>query len=196
VSHDLNAVSRLTDKCLLLDKGKLIEAGPTPTVIKTYYQRKEQNKNDYYNQTDTGKPRIVSIVSKTSEPGKVQVHNKELLIEFTVSVPEGINNLSLSFQVMNQQMQPVLHFWTPAGMREPGIYKLSCMIPAIHLYMGSYSLSTYLGEDKGKEVYESLQDLAPFEVVMTGIDPGHSFGWQEGSSVYREQHEWKIDKIH
>jgi lipopolysaccharide transport system ATP-binding protein len=198
VSHDLNAVSRLTNKCIILEKGKMVCNDITPKTIQYYYQQKDEQKGDYINDTDSVKPAIRAIRIFTSEPGGIHIYGKPLKVEFEIQVPEKTEDLSLSFQVMNLQLQPVLHFWIVDSaenrISEKGIYILQCLIPESRLYKGEYFINTYLGDNRGKEVFDLVQDTAPFEVVMTGLDPGHSFGWQTGASIYRENHEWHSQK--
>lgn len=198
VSHDLGAISKLTNNCLLLEKGKIITNGPTAETIQTYYKSKEDTSLEYDNPKISGQPYIKHIRTLTSDPHNIHIHGKTLKIEFTVTVPEKKDKLALSFQVMNQELRPVLHFWVVDGTDQPfhekGDYKLVCEIPSLQLYKGNYSLTVYLGEDRGKEIFDKVQEVTPFEITMTGIDPGHSFGWQEGTCIYREAHSWQIHK--
>lgn len=46
VSHNLRAVSELCDRCLLLEKGRVIEIGPTHDVIKDYLDRAYANRGE------------------------------------------------------------------------------------------------------------------------------------------------------
>jgi lipopolysaccharide transport system ATP-binding protein len=39
VSHDLDTVENLTSRCMLLEKGKIIQIGDTPGVVETYRER-------------------------------------------------------------------------------------------------------------------------------------------------------------
>ena len=39
VSHDLDTVENLTSRCMLLEKGKIVQIGDTPAVVETYRNR-------------------------------------------------------------------------------------------------------------------------------------------------------------
>jgi ABC-type Na+ transport system ATPase subunit NatA len=43
VSHYLDALRRLTSRCMLLERGKIIQIGDTPGVLETYMDRGEQS---------------------------------------------------------------------------------------------------------------------------------------------------------
>ena len=76
-----------------------------------------------------------------------------------------------------------------------GKYKLTCVIPNIRLYKGSYFLNAFLGDNRGKELIDFIPNIACFEITMTGLDPGHSYGWQDNSCIYREEYSWNINKL-
>ena len=43
VSHYLNALRKLTSRCMLLERGKIIQIGDTPGVLETYMDRVEKS---------------------------------------------------------------------------------------------------------------------------------------------------------
>jgi lipopolysaccharide transport system ATP-binding protein len=198
VSHDLNVVSKLTTQCILLDQGIVIENGKTADVIRSYYNNTQLSSSVYTGLVKNDKPHLIAAEIVTSEAGNIHTHNHPLKLRFEISVPFTNDSLAFSFQILNANQQSVLHFWVLSGKEMPfsqnGKYELECQIPESHLYMGRYSINTYLGENKGKELYEAISGILPFEVVMTGIDPGHSFGWQENTCIYREAHHWSFKK--
>lgn len=199
VSHDLNAVSRLTQKCILLDKGNLILYGATDEAITIYNNQNSERKIDYQKGANTSKPSITKIKMITSDLNKTHTYGKELIIEFEIDIPIKIDRMALSFQIMNFQDQPIIHNWILESSNntilDEGRFSIKCIIPTLRIYMGRYTLNAYLGEDKGKEVFDFIQNAVPFEITMADIDPGHSFGWQINSCIYREDHKWEIQKI-
>jgi len=198
VSHDLGAVLRFTTYCLLLEKGKIIFQGNTEDTINAYHKKKEEVSLEYVNIKLSSKPQINGIRIITSEPYNIHIHGKPLKIEIEINVPENKEKLALSCQLMNTKMQSTLHFWIVDGnstqFNKKGKYLVECLIPKLRLYKGTYSLNVYLGEDRGKEVFDYIENATPFEISMSGIDPGHSFGWQDDSCLYREEHAWHIQK--
>jgi len=58
--------------------------------------------------------------------------------------------------------------------------------------MGNYSLKFYLSEPPGGEIFEIVEGICPFEVVMHGHY--REFQWQEGSCNYIEDCDWDVRK--
>ncbi len=177
----------------------IIYSGNTETAIAVYNKKDSETKVDYYKEANGKKPSITEIQIITTELNKIQNHGKELAIEFEIDVPEKKDGVALSFQIMNSQQQAVIHNWISETLSDSildqGRFRIKCLIPFLRLYQGAYSLNVYLGEDKGKEVFDFIQNVAHFEVTMTGLNPGHSFGWQNNSCIYREDHKWEVQKI-
>jgi len=199
VSHDLNAVARLTKKSILLEDGNIVFSGNTNEAITFYNKKYSEAKVNYYKKPTEKSPSVTGIKVITSNQNKIHTHGKELIIEFDIDVPQKTNDLALSFQIMNFQHQPVIHNWTSEKsadlILDKGRFSVKCILPTLHLYKGMYSLNVYLGENKGKEIFDFVQNAVPFEVTMGELDPGHSFGWQDNSCIYREEHKWAIQQI-
>jgi lipopolysaccharide transport system ATP-binding protein len=194
VSHDLNAVSLLTRKCIFLENGEIKKFGNTPEIIQAYYETRNSQRSIYTRKQLSDKPFISLIQVITSQPDSIHIHSESLRVRFAVTVPEKRDKLAISFQIMNRQMQPIIHVWYVSDLNgsftEAGEHEVTCSFPSLKLYKGQYYIKAYLGDDKGKEVLDHVPESGNFEVVMTGIDPGQSYGWQDNSCVYRENEHW------
>lgn len=196
VSHDLNAVSVLTEKTIYLEFGGIKSYGQTKEVIQRYLQEFKNITSEYTRDKKENKPSITKVSVITSNSNKIQLHGKPIKISFGIEVPQKQDDLSIAFQIITSEKIPVLHFWLVSNEKlnfyTQGIYELECHIPQLNLYQGNYFLNVYLGDNKGKSVIDSVENVTPFEVVMTGLEPGHSFGWQKGTCIYRENHHWTV----
>ena len=195
VSHNLQSVSTLTEKALLLNLGKVVVFGPTNGVIGEYIGSAER-KPIYEAGRHPTAPGIEAVRVTTSEPGGVHVCGKALTVTFAIFVPEGMRGGCLSFQILNQMQEPVIHLWlfdseTPI-LRSPGFHRLKCTIPTARLYMGRYSLKAYFTQPPGGDTYEILDGICPFEVVMHGRH--REFPWQPGTCSYLEDATWSIQE--
>jgi lipopolysaccharide transport system ATP-binding protein len=89
----------------------------------------------------------------------------------------------------------VTHHWIFSSQvdlgREAGVWILRCEIPKFRLYMGSYSVRTWLNERKGNTLLESLPEICNFEVSMLGTKR-EEYEWQSGACVYLEDSSWKV----
>jgi lipopolysaccharide transport system ATP-binding protein len=74
--------------------------------------------------------------------------------------------------------------------RTAGEHVLKCSIPQLRLYMGNYYLKTYLSEPPGGEVFQVLDKICPFEVVMHGNN--RQFQFSPYACAYIEHFTWNV----
>src|SRR5262249_29742627 len=115
-----------------------------------------------------------------------------ITFEFALQVTEPREGMCFSFQVVNDLQQPVCHFWLfdsqPYRYRS-GRFLLRCQVPMFRLYMGSYTLTTYLSDRRGDVMIENLSSICPFEVTMQGIHR-EEYGWAPNAAMYLEDQIW------
>lgn len=194
VSHNLQAMSTLTTRCLLLKEGILRSDDLTPEVIKRYLQDDSVTEAVYTNRADRDHTFIQSASIQTSLPNNVQEHGKPMQVEFKLNIAEPLEGAALSFQIMDQMESPVSHLWNfdaeiPFG-RKAGIVSLRCSIPKVHLYMGRYFLRIHFGEVATGKKIETISRACPFEVVMYG--KLRDYNWTPGVASYLEDAEWNV----
>jgi len=197
VSHNMQAVSQLTKRCLLLMDGECGSDGPTADTIQLY------------NSLFVSGP--MSVASYKAPPGILGNHltwarirtsgengthhwGKPIAFEFCLEIIEPRSSLCFSFQIVNHLQQPVCHFWlldadVPYRSR-PGRFHLKCEISIFRLYMGSYTLTTWLSEKRGDTLFESLSGICPFTITMGGVHRPE-YEWVPGVCVYIEDAKWE-----
>ena len=130
---------------------------------------------------------------RTSGPKGVHQWGDPITFEFELEITEPHDSLCFSFQVLNAQQQPVCEFWLYDAdvpyRRQSGVFRLKCHIPKFRLYMGAYTVRTWLTERRTSTTLESLQGICPFEVTMQGIHRDE-YPWGAGSCVYLEDATW------
>jgi lipopolysaccharide transport system ATP-binding protein len=194
VSHNMTAVSTLTENALLLQAGRVVCAGRTANVISEYVRNLKAGDLVHRSAPWPDKPRVTLVELATSEANNVHIWSNPFEIRFRVETPRAVRGLCLSFQVLNSLQQPVLHLWSFDSEREvcrsPGVFELVCRVPKLRLYMGTYSIRFYLSEPPGGEMFEVVEGVCPFEVVMHGHY--REYEWQEGACSYIEDVEWQV----
>lgn len=200
VSHQMDAISALTDRCVLLNGGKVAYLGETEVAIKNYldlnyigsaeliYQRKDQVTDRYS---------VYQVSVKSSEVPGVQAAGKPMQVEILLDLPRPAPFACISLQIVNQFYQPATHLWINGSDQsfgeKGGRVKLVCEIPALHLNVGQYTLKLSFKEPPGGEVYEVLEDICPFEVIK--LNEYTQFGWHPESCIYHEPNEWSVEQI-
>jgi hypothetical protein len=77
-------------------------------------------------------------------------------------------------------------------LRKPGLHRLECCLPSPRLYMGQYTITTYLADSRSKSMTESVEAICPFQLVMHGKH--REWAWQESSCKYLEDWSWQIEQ--
>jgi len=202
VSHNMQAVSQLTRRCVVLKSGECYFDGPTAEAIRLSLadqQGRADERGEYT--ASSGKPNnhVASARVLASEGDGLHQWGRPITFEFVLQIREPRTSLCFSFQVVNELDQPVCHFWD-LGSQAPyrygaGMFRLRCHVPKFRLYMGSYTLKTWLTERRSNTNVECLEGICPFEVTMQGI-PREEYDWARGACAYLEDAAWQpVDEV-
>jgi ABC-type polysaccharide/polyol phosphate transport system ATPase subunit len=190
VSHNLHAISTLTKSTLLFDAGRLSFFGDTYSALSCYRALwNDDGAAAYLDRTKNAG--LVEARVVTSEANGIHVAGRRLIFEFEFIFKEKPISGFFSFQVVDEEMRPIMHLWlsgTGQAWSRKGHVALRCVIPKARLYMGRYTIRTYLSDCASKEHYETVDSICPFEVVMDGIEREYKF--MRGACAYLEDAEW------
>jgi lipopolysaccharide transport system ATP-binding protein len=196
VSHNLAAVSTLTQSCAYLESGVLKFVGATQDAIKQYAEAEENDDLVYVNE-ELGKPempRIESVELQTTLPDNLQINDSPLDIIIKVRIPCPVVGVCVSVQIYDANQINYAHVWIHDFegpiCRRPGTYVLAGHIPKLRLYMGTYRLRVFFSEPPGGEVFQTIGGICPFEVKMK--DNSRLFQWWPNECAYVEECEWSV----
>jgi lipopolysaccharide transport system ATP-binding protein len=194
VSHALDAISRLTNRCLVLKAGQLIFNGETSDGIKHY---KDQTiiKSDNHIYENSSKKKGVVII-KCYDGNWIEteriINGECYYFEFIVRVDAIARRPIFSFQLIcNTNEQPRMHAWNFEidDAYKPGEdYKLLCKIPKIRLSKGSYNIQTWFSDHAAGHIIENMQAVGEVIVDMPSERP--LFPWNVDSMAYLEEFVW------
>ncbi len=195
VSHDMNSISILTNNVVLLKDGKVNFIGPTDLGIKKYLSSSKEIKV-YKGKPSIDLPKFTKIDVLTSLPNSIHVFGEKLEINFEINLPCKQDNLAISFQILDEFENPIVHIWnidSEKGIkREKGNYNFYCKINSPKLYMGNYSIRAYLSDSKLKKRYDYVDSVSSFKIEMMKLNRG-DYSWQSGSCKYLEDYSWTIN---
>ena len=201
VSHNLQAISSLTKRSILLHAGQLVFDGDTYAALGHYRALGNNKHTTHAEYVDTNKRLGVTRVRViTSEPNQIHRFGKELVFEFEVLFTQKPKTGTLSFQVVDEHLRSIIHPWCSAsdepGLSRAGTLLLRCVIPQPHLYMGRYTVTVHVGDAATKEHFESIVGICPFEVVMDGFEEvlggiSREYQW-ENTCTYLEDVQWEV----
>jgi len=195
VSHNLQAISTLTNKVILLNAGKKAFDGNTEDGIQKYLEH-ISSRDLVFTQDPSGKkPLVTKVELKTTDINNVQVFGEPFRIDFEVNAPEGIPSAVFSFQIVNGSQVKVQHVLikdteTPL-CREPGKHRFSCYFPKLRLFPDKYTLIIHLSDHISRAKYETIEGVCPFEVQIRG--EVREYYWKTNEAVYVDETEWIIN---
>jgi lipopolysaccharide transport system ATP-binding protein len=195
VSHNMDAVSKLTKSSIFLHDGGIIKIGLTPSIISTYLSFGASGDLIYVADKNQHRPTITSIQVITSQAGNTHVNGDKLEIVAEVFLPIPLKNGAFAIQLFNSAEVPVVHFWILDSEKEifkkTGLNRIKCIIPNCKLFLGTYSINAYLSDSNGINLLQTVERVCPFKVEMFKTVRDHP--WEEGSSTYLEDFEWEIE---
>jgi lipopolysaccharide transport system ATP-binding protein len=192
VSHNMQTVAGLTERAILLHAGHVLAIGRSTEIIEHYLASQIRDDAMYRKAASGTQPEITRVELHTSDPGQLQQFGKPMSIDIEISAPERIPNSAISFQIMTNSHQPVLHVLNLDAevpmLRSAGTHRLTCLFPRLRLYPGNYYLSFYFGASEPRRVFEAPQQICPFEVAV--LDELREFYWYPKNALYVEDVEW------
>jgi lipopolysaccharide transport system ATP-binding protein len=197
VSHNMQTVTGLTDRAILLDAGRVVANGPPTEVVEQYLSNQAVG-DAVYEQTydqDSNQPQITRVEVCTSNPNNLHQFGKPMTVAIEVTTPDKVSNSAISFQIMTSSHQPVVHVLNLDSevpmLRTPGLHRLVCTFPSLRLYPGHYYLRFHFGASEPRRVFDGLDEVCPFEV--TQLEELRDFYWYPDNGIYVEEVEWNSE---
>jgi lipopolysaccharide transport system ATP-binding protein len=197
VSHNMQAVSTLTTRAVLLREGRCVLQGPTDQVIAGYLEETVTAAPVYSAPPQADAPSVTRVEIETSEPNNTHVHGKPIRVTIDVTTPEPIRSATLCFYFVDPLLKAIAQFMVfdteRPFCRAAGTYRLTCEIPRLRLYLGRYAISVHLSEGYGGRHIQSVEGVCAFEMVMHGHE--REWPWQDGACYYLEDAQWRVAPV-
>lgn len=205
VSHNMQAITRLTTRCVLLAEGQVLFDGSTHIATQVYQKLHHDNLDclaHYQVASVKNHDHLTQAKVHTSLAEGLHQWGQPIEFEFELQVAEPRDSLCFSFQVLDDLQQPICHLWFlnpktqedhKLGDIREGLITIRCKVPRFRLYMGTYTLTTWLSDRRSNELIEKLSDICPFEVTMQGIHR-EVYEWSPKACAYLEDTSWDISE--
>jgi lipopolysaccharide transport system ATP-binding protein len=178
VSHNLDAVARLTSHALLIEHGKVAGHGATRKVIKQYLTRESGRNAEWSHSEDLLSDDALRFtgVRSVNADGRVAAQwnaDEPFALEFDFVVRREVD-VQLAFRLNNESDASTVftsalsdRFGQPATRIRPGRYRSRCRIPAHLLMPGTYHLLLAANNPKGNH-FDLLERVLEFNVATVG----------------------------
>lgn len=201
VSHNMGAINRLCQNCILLDHGKLLEIGPTSTVVQKYMTSGLAERPEYVQPSNSEKAVNLTRIALVAPDNSVRTdvaYNESFRFALDYEVNKSVTGTSIglalfsidgtcAFATGDFDAHPEL-----LGEREPGKYHTEVSIPGEWLNIGRYSVDVYIANASSGVVYDSVEAIN-FNIVDTGT-PGSRNGVQR-RGVLQPLLDWKTSTV-
>jgi lipopolysaccharide transport system ATP-binding protein len=173
VSHNMVAIQSLCEQAVLLERGRVKNAGPAASVIASYLSQSMES-----NQTVTWDDPAIApgnnilrirriSVTDAHDPGSTLLSMQtEIRIETEYTVDATNSLLHITYHLLNDQGITVLTSGNKPRVHSAGIYRAVCKIPGNLLNSGGYSLKLFIVENESLAIYQR-EDVASFNVMDT-----------------------------
>ena len=206
VSHNMSAIQRLTQECLVLDKGQVLMRGPSDQAVDFYLNRGLSKLGERFWEADE-----VPLNAKPFKPLAIRVLDKDgkvsdsvrsvdpISIEIDYRLDEAVTGLRVGFYLYTTRGEPVFtSFDTDSDesfgqypFRQAGTWSSRCVIPAHTLNEGRFVLGVNASSYGIRRYFQDDQALS-FSVDASG---GAGTHWPEPRpGPVRPVLDWQIEK--
>ncbi|MDG2433721.1 ABC transporter ATP-binding protein [Flavobacterium sp.] len=151
VSHNMAAIQKLCNKCILLEYGKFVTQGRTEDVIQYYLERSKENKSEYLFNTAVSKHKVAYATKLRIEDAGGNLMSEVPVgkswcakIDFTVN--ENINNLIVAMGITDIHDYPIATTWSLPHKFEKGDYVVTLTENVVNYNTGNYKLIVGISE--------------------------------------------------
>ncbi len=195
VSHNMQAVSNLTMKSVLLENGMMTNFDTTDLIIDQYINSSSVNKT-YVNDGPMVTDAVVREINlDTSYEHNCHEHGDELNINISLEVKEPLKEAAIAVYVYNVRDERVLHFYNESKdipfLGQKGIWKAKLTIPKARLYPDRYYLSVIVWDQTIRKRIVNIKETCSFEVeVRKEVRINY---WKPKNALYVEDSVWEFE---
>jgi len=200
VSHDMDAISRLCSRCILLRQGEIEESGKTADVVAIYLGGgQQQTPVIEFPPRDSEASFQSAGLYGSDDQAKTSFSSSEpVVLKCAFNVQRRIEGLQLSFEVLNFKREPIFYSTLsmadpPILVEAPGEYNIAAAIPRRLLLPGRYFVHLALHTPKTK-LYDRRPQALSFTIVATVADSFDGFSGEELGHVYADVKWRRIDQ--
>jgi lipopolysaccharide transport system ATP-binding protein len=194
VSHNMSAITSLCKQVIVLNKGAVDFTGSPQEGIDIYMAKGGQQEAMYAGSKSKKHPKFTRVEIDCSLTKAVHESGKPWKITFEIDYPRLIIKPCLAFQIYNQFQHPVLRVNAYdsdiTAQQGIGVTTVECTIPKLDLNVGTYSVKVHLCEPPGGEVFDVVENICAFEVVV--MNKTTFWGWRPAECAYFVDSVWSL----
>lgn len=183
VSHNMGAVSRLTQRCIVLEQGRIVASGPTASAIQLYMTSGLMQRAELIKNTSPDKAMNLRRIALVDDQGEVRSEvpyddRLRFVLDYEVNQPVTGTSVGIALYTVDGTCAMVTGDFDShpelLGMRESGRYQTTVEIPPCWLNTGRYIVTVSIANASSGVIYDHVEAIV-LEVVDTGT-PGSRHG--------------------
>jgi lipopolysaccharide transport system ATP-binding protein len=183
VSHNMGAISRLTQRCIVLDQGRIVASGPTASAVQMYMTSGLMERAEFTQAASSDKAMNLRRIALVDERGEVRSevpYDSRLRFILDYDVNQTVNGTSVGISLFTVDGTCAMEsgdFDSHPELlrsREPGQYRTVVDVPPCWLNTGRYTVTVSIANATSGVIYDHLEAIV-FKVVDTGT-PGSRNG--------------------
>ena len=182
VSHQMGVIAQLCNKAILLENGRIANAGPTDQVIDDYINDSLSNgKKRFVALENCDKEMFVAEAQALNKKGDITSdfsHQEKIVISIFIKINKWISDLNVGFFVTDTRGRRVFttenREWGDKNPTEQELH-LSVTIPSDFLVPGHYLFTFFISVPKVRFI-----DWIDDAIAVTVVDVGSKFLMYEG----------------
>lgn len=190
VSHSMEAIQSICNKCIWMQNGEIMKYGPTKEVVEAYMQQSNATSqtpiSKRTNRKGTGSVKLTDakLHNNVIKSGEIMIDfmltNKSKNtyddIKFSLDLRDTSGNHIAN--IMNQNVGKSIRV-------KPGKTSVSLQIENVRLMPGSYSLSTFLASDVyNTEIFDWVEDAVTLTIPAYDVHNQGSMPANNGGIIY------------
>ncbi|MBS1507546.1 MAG: ABC transporter ATP-binding protein [Bacteroidetes bacterium] len=171
VSHDLNAVNKLCNSAIMLEKGKLFKNDTVENVIDAYLSLSLMpGSASQSSRTGTSEISLISLKFKNSDQAEIQnlTAGAALYIEMTCEAKADMKNVQFAICFNDMYNTRITSIWSAFKGKSfditRGVFKVEFKIDSLGLIPGNYQVISYI--NLGEITVERIDNLRMVNVIF------------------------------
>ena len=196
VSHNMSAVTALTNRTLVFERGRVVFDGPTEGAVERYLAIGLAEQPAYLASPRPTGATVTRVEITTAQGGRVQPHGSPLEVAIDVHAHGPVTGARILVTLVNRLGRMCAQAWlydadTPV-CRTAGLHQFVCRFPRLRLAPGQYAVRLLFADRLGGK-RDLLERVCPFEVVMLGQT--REGGWPVNEVAYFEDAQWSTTAL-
>lgn len=207
VSHNMPSIRMLCNRCLLLEKGKLVSSGSPDVIIGEYLADRKNDKGmldenipEGFSVHNTGEGKYLSaaVFNSKNEKAEVLEFLETMTVKLRFIANKYLENVFPSLFILNQYGEKVLmavenERYKPLKL-EKGISEIEVKINE-QLMPGNYSLGMSLVHYHTGASIDYVESFYPFTVSKESSSENLEYPWETVHGYIKPETHWKIKTL-